>query len=394
MEKYLTHRRHGCFILKALKIAIVKTTLLSGSGQVVYIKEIANRLTTMGHKVVVYSRAVKATMNEIETVKLSIPLGNIPFIRHFTFSAASSQALKNVDIVHTQYHPSIFAGSVAKSIHSKPHVFTYHGFAPINLWREPRQKLKMIDHRIGTFFALRNQVDKIISVSKYLAKELVDRYLVSPSLIKVVYNGVDLKRFNPAVDSTNVKKKFNIGKVPLILYIGRLAPYKGVQFLLEAIPLIRREHPDAKIIVGGAPRYDSPLIGRLIKKEEIRKAVVFTGYIRDDELSQYYGACDVFCFPSMWEGFGLPMAEAQACGKPVVAFDHCAMPEVISNGETGILVNRGDSLELAEAINRLLGDESLRLKMSRNARLRTERLFDWNLAADATLRVYQEVLQK
>lgn len=275
----------------------------------------------------------------------------------------------------------------------RPHVFTYHGFAPIRIGRSASQKLKMLDHRIGTFFSLRTGVDRIIAVSQFLKGELVRWYHLSPELIHVVYNGVDLERFSPELDGRQVRNSYSLGDSPVVTFLGRLAPYKGPQFLLEAIPQVLEEVPDAKFMFVGSARFDLPRIGEILKAKHIRKAVTFTGYVNDNTLPQFYASCDVFCYPSLWEGFGLTPAEAQAAGKPVVAFKTCALPEVVEDGVTGFLVAPQDSVALAGAIVRLLRDAGLRRKMGQKARTRVEQMFSWQRAARETLRVYEEALE-
>jgi glycosyltransferase involved in cell wall biosynthesis len=273
------------------------------------------------------------------------------------------------------------------------HVFTYHGFAPIRVWRNPIQKLKMIDHRVGTYFSTRLGLDRIIAVSHFLKKELVSRYQLDPELIDVVYNGVDLERFSPRLDGQTARQTYSLGDKPIVAFVGRLAPYKGPQFLLEAIPQVLKEIPEAKFVFVGSARFDVPSIGRIIQRSDIRKAVRFTGYVSDQMLPAFYSSCDVFCYPSLWEGFGLTPAEAQAAGKPVVAFKICALPEVVEDGVTGLLTPARNSAALGEAIVTLLSDSELRGRMGRNGRLRAEKMFSWEKAARQTLRVYEEALK-
>jgi len=354
--------------------------------------EIAKRVKCAGNDVAIISRETEIKTSGFPIHKLRFTGNSIPFLRNLIFPFNSLSILKKFNLIHTQYHPSIFAGNTAAKFLKKTHVFTYHGFAPIRSWRNYKQKLKMIDHRLGTFLALRSKISKIIAVSHFLEEELMQKYFVQKDKIRVVYNGVDAERFNPNLSGNSIKKLYRLENCPVVLYLGRLSPYKGLQFLVKAIPGVLREVPDAKFLVGGAMRYDVADLSRLIKSPKVKETIVFTGYVSDRKVPELYAACDVFCYPSLWEGFGMTPAEAQACGKPVVAFNNCAIPEVVDNGRTGLLVEPKNVEALVEALVSLLQDKERRVGMGLKARNRVIRLFSWDRAAQQTLQVYHEVL--
>jgi len=375
-----------------LRIAYVRSSVHTGSGLVSHIFEIAKRMKRAGNEVIILSRETEVKSKDIPITELKFRGDSIPFLRNLIFPFKGLGVLEKFDLIHTQYHPAVFIGNTATKFLKKPHVFTFHGFAPIRTWHSSKQRLKMIDHRVGTFLALRSGVHKIITVSHYLKEELVKRYLVKEDKIKVIYNGVNVERFSPTVEGDRLRKSFKLENCPVVLYLGRLAPYKGVQFLIEAIPDVLRDCPDAKFLIGGAMRYDTADLGRMIKSLKIKNSVTFTGYVSDQDLPRLYGCCDVFCYPSLWEGFGLTPAEAQACGKPVVAFNTCAIPEVVENGHTGLLVEPRNVEALAEALVSLLQNKEQRLRMGLEGRERVLRLFSWDKAAEQTLQIYHEVL--
>jgi glycosyltransferase involved in cell wall biosynthesis len=357
-----------------------------------HIVEIAKRVQRAHNEVALISREAEVKPKDIPVYRMKFLGASIPFFRNLVFPAKSLRVLEGFDLVHTQYHPDIFAGSMAAEVLRKKHVFTYHGFAPVRSWNNPKQRLKMIDHRLGTFLALRSKVSKIVTVSRFLKNELIKKYLVDDKLVRVVYNGVDTKRFNPEVEGHSIRKFYKIEGCPVVLYLGRLAPYKGVHFLLTAIPDILKEMPKTKFLISGARRYDIANLGDLIKSPKIRNAVIFTKYVPDEDVPKLYACCDLFCYPSLWEGFGLTPAEAQACGRPVVAFNTCALPEVVENNKTGSLVEVGDVKALSETITALLQDENRRRQMGMAARKRVIELFSWDKAAKETLRIYNEVV--
>lgn len=378
-------------LVRPLRIAILRCTLHKGSGQVLHITELAKGLQSLGHNVIVFSREVEIKARDVPIRELSFPGESVPFFRNFVFPLRCLRSFEKFDIVHTQYHPAIVVGNVAKKTLGKPHVFTYHGFAPVRIWRNPRQRIKMVDHRVGTFFALRFGVDRIITVSQFLKRELVISYKFNENMIHVIYNGVDKERFNPKVEGGEVRRKYGLGDAPVVLYLGRLAPYKGVHYLVKAIPLILRVKPGVKFLIAGSRRYDMLNLPGMAESLGVRRSVIFTGFIPDKLVPKFYACCDISCYPSLWEGFGLPVAEAGATGKPVVAFRVGAIPEVVENGLTGLLVEP-DHTQLAEAVIALLEDEEMRRKMGREARNRVSQLFSWRRMVEKTLKVYEEVL--
>jgi glycosyltransferase involved in cell wall biosynthesis len=375
-----------------MRIAYVRSSVLAGSGLVNHIIEIAKRIKRAGNEIIIVCRECETKPPTGPIYELKYRGSNVPFLRNLIFPFRSLSVLERFDIVHTEYHPGIWAGNAASRLVKKPHVFTYHGFAPVRAWRNYKQTIKMVDHRIETFLALRSNVNKIITVSNFLKQELIRRYFLNGDMVEVIYNGVDARRFNPNVSGQDVRDSLNLGNRPIVLYFGRLAPYKGVQFLIQAIPRVLRDLPEAKFLIAGAGRYDVADIGRLIRQLNVESSVIFTGYIPDQDVPKFYACCDIFCYPSLWEGFGLTPAEAQACGKPVVAFNTCALPEVVKDKSTGLLVEPRNVEALGEGVVSLLQNKEKSLRMGREGRSRVLKLFSWDKAASQTLKVYREVL--
>ncbi|MEM2942408.1 MAG: glycosyltransferase family 4 protein [Candidatus Bathyarchaeia archaeon] len=374
-----------------MRVAVVRSTLHKASGQTVHIGQLTKRLRDRGVDIKVFAREAFGDISPIEPVEVKFRGSGLRFIRHFGFMAKCGTQIKDFDLVHTQYHPGIFVGNFVRALRGIPHVFTFHGYAPIRGWTNPSQKLKMIDHSLGTFFALHAGIDKVIAISQYIKGLLTRFYQVDEAKISIVYNGVDLERFHPLRGSSDIWKKYGIDG-PTVLYVGRMAPYKGVQHLIKAIPLVLEVCPDTKFVIAGGTRFDRVKLTQSMLSR-IRHALVFTGYLPDEEIPRLYSACDVFCYPSMWEGFGLTPAEAQAAARPVVAFNHCAIPEVVVDGKTGILARPADHKGLAAGIIQLLRDSEMRVRMGLDGRKRMEALFSWDLAAERTLEVYRQILE-
>ena len=372
---------------------MIRTTLHRGSGQVVHIRELSKRLLRKGFNITVFTFKEDEDISPVEVETVKFKGSNIPFIRNFGFTAKCGMLIKSFDLIHTQYHPAIITGNLVHALRGLPHIFTFHGYAPIRSWRNPAQKLKMLDHTLGTLFALRSGVTRVIAVSHYLKRVLMKRYRFDESRISVIHNGVDLEMFKPRMDVDNLRERYGISDSPSVLYLGRMDPYKGVEYLLRAAHIVVEHIPKVKFIIAGGSRFDRSNVQDYLTSSKIRRSTIFTGYLPRSEIPLLYSACEVFCYPSMWEGFGLTPAEAQASAKPVVAFNHCAIPEVVKHGETGILVNPGDYKKLADAIVRLLSDPDLRRRMGEEGRRRVEKLFNWDEAADKTIEVYRQVAE-
>ncbi len=337
------------------------------------------------------SRDVYWRNHNVPIIELKFPYRNVPWVRNLGTVISSLNQLKNFDIIHSHYYPAVLAGGLAETLWKIPHIFTFHGFAPLYGWQNSIQTLKMVEGRIGTFLGLR-RLDHVITVSNFLKRILIESYFYRGN-ISIIPNGVDIKRFNPKVDRAIVRKRYNLENAPLVLFLGRLVPYKGVRYLLEAVPYVLREVPNVKFMIAGAPRYEKLNYQRQVEQMGLRASVLFAGFIAEEELSNCYAACDIFCFPSLWEGFGLPAIEAMACEKPVVAFRDHGVQEIVEDGKTGSLAEPRNVKELAEAIINLLQDENLRRKMGQRGREKVIQNYTWDIIAEKTLKLYENLLE-
>lgn len=231
----------------------------------------------------------------------------------------------------------------------------------------------------------------IVTVSRYSLKKLVEFYNVSEKKVRIVPSGVDPQKFKPIKACETVKERIGVNNRQCILFVGRLVPRKGLHFLIEAAKHIVQESKETAFIVVG----DGPLRSHLIsysKKEGLLDNFVFLGDVRDNMLPTLYNCADVFALPSLQEGQGLTLLEAQASAKPVVAFNVGAISEFILDKETGILV-KPDGYELANAILNLLSNRSLRERMGRRGRKFVCKNFSWDVCTQRMLQVYFEALQ-
>jgi phosphatidylinositol alpha-1,6-mannosyltransferase len=188
-----------------------------------------------------------------------------------------------------------------------------------------------------------------------------------------------------------VRRQFGLDNEPCVLFVGSLIPRKGLPFLVEAAKKIVKQNADTKFLIVG----DGPLKNHLADSLESANLLgnfKFLGNLKNEMLPSVYNSADVFVLPSIQEGQGIVLLEAQASGKPVVAFDVGGVKEATRNGETGLLVKRGSTSELADALLKLLGDASLRERMGINGRRFVTENFTWDICAQKMLKVYREVL--
>lgn len=215
---------------------------------------------------------------------------------------------------------------------------------------------------------------RVIANSQAVATQLPCHHKV-----RVNYNGVELERFDPCMDGQPFREQYHVpAHAPLVGMVGRLRPWKGQDRFLRVAAQVRARIPEAWfVIIGGAifdPEDEYPQqLRKLAASLGIVDRVVFTGHL--DDVRPALAAMDVFVHPGDPEPFGLVNIEAMAMGKPVIAFAHGALPEIVLDRETGLLVSAGDEAALAEAVIALLCDPSLRSRMGQAGRARVEAHF-------------------
>jgi Glycosyltransferase len=205
------------------------------------------------------------------------------------------------------------------------------------------------------------------------------RHLPCPGRVSVVYNGIEVEKYDPSMDGTLFRDQYGIPRdVPLVGTVGRLRPWKGHDRFLRALARVRRQRPDVwGVVVGGTPfqvKDDYPQRLQMLTRElELAEQVVFTGHL--DDVRPALAAMDVFVHAGDPEPFGLVVVEAMAMARPVVAFAHGALPEIVVDGETGRLVPSCDEHALAKAIEQLLGNVTAMHRMGWAGYQRVQSIF-------------------
>jgi phosphatidylinositol alpha-1,6-mannosyltransferase len=238
--------------------------------------------------------------------------------------------------------------------------------------------------------ATRN-ADVVVTVSQYSSQKIAQLYSVDKAKITVIPNGVNPERFKPFSGGDALKVNLGLGSKPIVLFVGRLIPRKGLTFLVEAAKRVVKENPSTIFIVAG----NGPLRNKLtsdLERVNLSGRFMFLGEVQDSMLPALYDCADVFAFPSIQEGQGIALLEAQSSAKPVVAFSVGGVKEAVSDGNSGFLVEHGSSEGLAEAILRLLSSPSLRQSMGSKGRDFVQRNFTWDICGQKMRGVYRKAL--
>ncbi|MFC1669116.1 glycosyltransferase family 4 protein [Spirochaetota bacterium] len=228
-----------------------------------------------------------------------------------------------------------------------------------------------------------NRMDKIVTVSNDSAKEINKAFNVPYNKMDVVYNGMDLDIFFPI---RGAKKKKNS-----LIFVGNVEDRKkGIIYLLKAL-MLTKNRVTLTIVDGGAPKRSDVL--KWIEKFNIKEQVTFTGKIPIEELIELYSQTEIAVAPSLYEGFGFPVAEAMACELPVITTTEGAIPEVVGKHmETGYLTPPRDSQAIADAIDFLIEKPDLRKKIGIAARKRILQKFTWENAARDMIKTYEDTI--
>jgi len=224
-----------------------------------------------------------------------------------------------------------------------------------------------------------NKPDYLFPVSKDI-ENVVLSMAVTPSRVHVIYSGVDLDRFCQTENQPEFRQRYGLkGNQLIIGTVANLFPRKGYEFLLEALVEIKDAIPDiCCFIVGEGPEAYQQKLFQLVEKRQLRPHVIFAGFQKN--VHEFVNAFDVFVLPSLMEGFGIALLEAMAMSKPIVACRVGGIPEVITDGVTGVLVPPKDSHALAKAIVLLITDKKAKRRFGEAARKVVEEQFSQEIA--------------
>ncbi|GAB4171429.1 MAG: glycosyltransferase family 1 protein [Roseiflexaceae bacterium] len=267
-----------------------------------------------------------------------------------------------------------------------PSVVTIHDLSPF-LFPQTFRRVNRVYTRWAIRVACRNAAH-LIAVSEFTKQEIIRWMHVPAERITVTHNGVQERFFpRPAAELAAFRKAKQLPD-RFILFVGTLEPRKNLPTLLEAYARIAADADLPLIIAGGKGWLYDPIFAK-VEALGLSDRVIFPGFLDDDELPLWYQAATVFVLPSLYEGFGIPLLEAMACGTPVVASNRSSLPEVI--GDAGVSADPTDPDVLGAALLQVLRDRELQADL-RARGLERAKQFTWTNMAKRTLSVYQSVL--
>jgi len=292
----------------------------------------------------------------------------------------------NVDVVHfpAHWHTQSSAFFLNRSVKK---ILTIHDLIPLlypdsysrNLAKRWNTSLKLIV----------NRADHIITISQKTREDCI-KYLDIPkkdiTVTPLGYSNVYHRMENIKEVKKYIKTNYNLEGY--ILFVGRVEARKNLTPLIKALYELKKSGLNHKLVIIGGMGWQHEEVLQEIQRLNLEDEVIFPGYIREEDLVKFYNAADLFVYPSLYEGFGLPPLEAMACGIPVITSNTSSLPEVV--GDAGIMVDPLDVDALADSMHRVLTDEALQRKL-RDKGIARSREFSWEKTARKTWQVYEQV---
>ena len=383
--------------------------LSGGTGAYVYY--LANELIKRGNSICVvtgYDASADVKVNkQLYAFFLKIP--KTPIVKSFLFAGSAHRKMRKmrdswaVDIAHANLPlvpsfavPAGFGKTLVTTVHS-----TWKGEAEA-IRGEPYSRLNPNEKFMVSFnWFLRifeermlERSNRIIGVSDFTRRELLQYYKVKADKIRVIHNGVDTHKFKPATDKRKVKEEVGLNPDEIaILSVGRLYARKGLFTLIESMPAIVKRFRNAKFVISG--KGQSNEMKKLVAHATrlgVKNNLVFTGYFPDKKLPKLYQAADVFAFSTFYENLPFAVLEALSTGLPVVTTNVGGIPEMIDSGKNGFLVQPFNAKQLSDRILHCLEHPADAAEMGLLARKNILEHFDWRLIVQKVLRVYEEAL--
>jgi len=370
-----------------IAISLVMDTAKSGTWQVMnniinVLKKIDKKNEYILYVENTYNNDLGSLPNNFHIVRTSIN-ANLPLLNILwhTFILPVRIMKDKVDILHFPLH------SLSLLFKVKPTILTIHDLTEYRL-KNYYSKSRIL-YRKAMLPISSKLADRIIAVSEYTKEEIIRIFKIRPQKILVIYNAANsrYKPINKAQCKEFLRKKYKIDS-PFILYVGQIQhPNKNIVRLLHAFSKIKSDfRVKNKLVLVGKSHPSANIVYQTVDELHLNKDLFFTGYIPDEDLPYFYNAASLFVYPSLYEGFGIPVTEAMACGCPVIASDTSSLPEVA--GDAGILIDPKNIDEIAKAIIEVLNNSIKREKMVQKG-FKQIKKFSWEDSAKKYIEMYE-----
>jgi len=389
-------------------------------GQVVYVLQLARALTGHGIKVDIYTRWFDPSRQQVDPLPecpdarvIRIPAGSWEFIAKEKIYALLPELAENMvafirtngidyDLLHGHYIDAGVVAVDATRALGRPVFFTAHS---LGAWKrqqmggdpEEMDSKYNFTHRIGEELRVFRSVTAQTVTTEVQKEKLAELYRFPTDNVTVIPAGVDVHRFSPresavAKVATGLPERY-------VLCLGRIDANKGHDLLLNAFYPVLKAAPDIHLVIGGGSAQPQQTelevlstMKRIIAEKKMGNNVHIVGYVPEEHLVAAYQQAEFFVLPSVFEPFGITALEAMACGRPVVASRLGGIRDVITSGESGLLVDPTNPTELADAMITLLGDPELAERIGRRGRDVVCEGFSWEAIAARHIALYEKYL--
>ncbi len=356
-----------------------RATRSQRTGTETYSAEIIRRLPALvgGHRLRLYTN--RPPSGKLRALGAPAEWRVMPFPRLWTHLRLSLEMMRDPpDVLFVPAH-------VVPLLHPRRCVVTVHdlGYIP---FRDAHPTFSRWYLELSTRWNVR-VAERILADSEATRQDLAHHYAVDPAKVTVVYPGYDSQRFRPVTareSLTHVRQRYGING-PYVLFLGTLQPRKNLVRLVEAFAQI--ENGNARLVIAGQRGWMTDELFQRVGSLGLTGRVLFPGYVESEDVPALLSGATLFAFPSLYEGFGLPVIEAMACGTPTVCSNAASLPEVA--GDAALLVEPRDTAALAQALRRLLDNETLRRDLSDRG-LERARRFSWESCARRVAEVLTE----
>lgn len=387
---------------------LVQPGVGDAGGMNVYVDQLARAMAASGVAVEVFTRRDDPQLPNRVTVVPGYTVHHVeagparrlstgrlaPYVRRFARGVLGTlSALPPVDVVHTHYWLSGWAGLIVKQHLNIPMANSFHTLGRIKDLTKRRDDPPESLLRIAAEQEVIAQSDCVVASTPLEADDLLAHYGANPEALCVSPPGVDHSRFYPGSREA-ARERLGLGSGPIIAYVGRVQGLKGSDVALDAFELVTRQIPQATLVVVGGPsgpHGEREMRALKARAQRMEGRVVFSDPVPHRTLADVYRAADVLHVPSRSESFGLVAVEAQACGTPVVASKVGGLIFCIDDGASGTLVDGWSPVHHADAILEILSDAEQAELMSKRASEWAER-FSWENTVSRFLELYSGVI--